>query len=91
MATFVREYHLTINQCVAIDAKDEAEAARIFSELEHNDRTWWYLKNEVFDHMGEYLGNNERDVVMDIKPYMGVIHDENYAMDVIDHTDYIEE
>lgn len=91
MATFVRDYYLTINQSVAIEAEDEAEAARIFALMESGDRSWYYFKNEVFDHMGEYVGNNMRDIVDDIKPYMGVYQDDDLSEDVIDHESYIEE
>lgn len=91
MATYVRDYHLTINQTVAIDAPNEQEAARIFAAIEHGDRAWYYLKNEVFDHMGEYVGNNAREVVMDIEPYMGVYNDEELAEEVIDHSAYLSE
>ena len=87
--TFVRDYGLTINQYVAIEAGNAAEAAEIFERLEHGDTTWFYLKNEVFDRMGEYVGNNVRDVVWDIKPYKGVYQDEEYNEDVIDYDVYI--
>ena len=91
MATYVRDYHLTINQTVAIDAPNEQEAARIFVAIEHGDRAWYYLKNEVFDHMGEYVGNNVREVVTDIEPYIGVYNDEELAEDVIDYSAYLSE
>lgn len=89
MATFVRDYHLTINQSVAIEAPSKEEAARIFSAMEHDERAWWYLRNEVYNHMMDYLGNNTRDVIYDVKPYMGVYQDENLAEDVIDTECYI--
>ena len=91
MATFVRTYRLTLNQYVAIEADTESEACELFSSMEDGDRSWYYLKNEVFDRMEEYLVNNARYVVYDIEPYMEVIHDECYAEDVIDCGRYITE
>lgn len=90
MATYVREYSLTITECVAIEAESEADAARIFDELEHCDRAWFYLRNEVYNPMMEYLANNTRDIIAsDIKPCMGVYQDEDYAEETIDPCKYI--
>lgn len=90
MATYVREYELTINECVAIEAESEADAARIFDELEHCDTTWFYLRNEVYDPIMDYLADNTRDVISsDIKPCMGVYQDEDLAEEAIDPYKYI--
>ena len=89
MATFIRDYQLSIYSSVAIDAETEEEAERIFRNLEDCDGTWYYFKNEVFDRMMEYLVNNEREVVMDLAPCAGAYQDEEYREDIIDHTKYI--
>lgn len=68
MAVYERYYTLTIPASVVIEAKSEKEAEEIFENLESGEKCWYYLKNEVFDSMGEYLANNEREVVFDIKP-----------------------
>lgn len=91
MATFIRDYQLSICGSVAIDAETEEEAERIFRNLEDCNGTWYYLKNEVFDHMMEYLANNEREVVMDLTPCAGVYQNEDCCEDIIDPTEYIEE
>lgn len=90
MATYVREYELTFNECVAIEAESEADAARVFDELEHCDCAWFYLRNEVYSPIMVYLANNTRYVISsDIKPCMGVYQDEDYAEEVIDPYKYI--
>lgn len=89
MATYVRDYSLTINACVAIEADSEDEACELFDMMERSDKSWFYFKNEIFDHMGEYVGNNARDVVMDIETDGTTYQDEEYQEDVIDYTDYL--
>lgn len=89
MATFVRDYTLTINACVAIDADDIDEANEIFDMLEHGKNEWFYFKNEVFDQMGEYVGNNVREVVGDIETDGTTYRDEEYQEDVIDYGRYL--
>ena len=89
MATYVRDYSLTINACVSIEADSEDEARELFDMMERSDKSWFYFKNEIFDHMGEYVGNNVRDVVMDIETDGTTYQDEEYQEDVIDHERYL--
>ena len=91
MPTYVRDYELTINHSVAIEADSDADAARIFDQIERGNRSWYYLNNEVFEPMGEYLMNEARYVVEDIRPLMGVYQDEDFSEDVIDYSRYMEE
>lgn len=89
MATYVRDYSLTINACVAIEADSEDEARELFDMMERSDKSWFYFKNEIFDHMRGYVGNNVRDVVMDIETDGTTYQDEDYCNDIIDHEQYL--
>ena len=93
MATYVRDYCMTLCHSVAIDAPSKEEAERIFDQLENGPKRWYYLNDEVYEHMGEHMFNWHRDLVNeDIVPDGDVYEDDGYnSEDVIDVSKYIEE
>lgn len=79
MATYVRDYELTLYQSVAIEAESKEDAERIFAQLENGPKRWYYLNSEVYERMGEYMMNEYRYIVNDdIKPVGEVYEDEDY-------------
>lgn len=78
MAIYVRDYEFTLCESVAIEAESEEEAEGIFEQLENGPKRWYYLNNEVYERMCEYMANDYRYIVDDdIKPMGDVYVDEN--------------
>ena len=89
MATYLRDYCMTIGCSVAIDAPSKEEADRIFDQLEHGPKRFEYLNDEVFEHMEEVMLNWRRELVGSIEPERDVYEDDGYnTEDVIDVTVY---
>ena len=79
MATYVRDYELTLYHSVAIDAESQEDAERIFTQLENGPKRWYYLNSEVYECMGEYMMNEHKYIVNDdVKPVGEVYEDDNF-------------
>lgn len=72
MAVYERYYELTIPGSIQIVADSEEEAEEIFKRLETGEKAWYYLHNEVYRDMCDFIGNNERELMGDIVPIEGV-------------------
>lgn len=91
MATYVRDYAMTLCGSVAIEAESEEEAERIFEQLENGPKRWYYLNNEVYEHIGEQMCSWHRDIVNEgIEPVGDVYEDDDFdPMDPSDLAGYL--
>lgn len=79
MATYVRDYSMTLYSSVAIEAESQEEAERIFGQLETGPKRWDYLNNEVYEPLMEFTENWHKDVVNEGIELVGnVYEDDNF-------------
>lgn len=90
MAVYERYYELTIPGSIQIVADSAEEAEEIFKRLETGEKAWYYLHDEVYYSMGEYLCNNEKEMMGEIVPIEGVEELDWDEEDTLDPSSYLQ-